>query len=521
MNIKIGLTGGSGNMGVEALKQFLELEFIDKINLLLRNKKRNHSFAKKLKKQYPNKINVIYGNIENQDDCLKLVEGTSYIFHLAALIPPMADHNFEQTDLTNNVGVKNLLRAIEKQKNQPKLIHISTVGIYGNRDYHHPWGRVGDPLLPSPYDVYSITKLKGERAVLESNVKSWVILRQTGVLHKNLLKDNISDGLLFHTPYNVPIEWVTAEDSGVLLRNILVQDYKQTIDEKFWKKVYNIGGGELNRVTGYETFQEGFGVMGVSVEEFMKPNWNATRNFHCMWFLDSHILNDYFNFQSQSLHSFWEDILNSHKYFKLAKIISPKLLSKLVLGPLLKDENAPYYWVKNELTPRVIAVFGSVEQYNSLPETWDNFPVLAKGRTPDNEIIDYNELKDISHAEKYLLNHGYDENKKDEDIDIDDLREAALFRGGKLISTSMVKGDLYTPLEWESHSGRRFILSPYAVIKAGHWDAIQELPEPWNYDELAKTNPFYAQIWYDTHSENEENRYYFDGDVAKIKQKEI
>ena len=134
MNIKIGLTGGSGNMGVEALKQFLELEFIDKINLLLRNKKRNHSFAKKLKKQYPNKINVIYGNIENHDDCLKLVEGTSYIFHLAALIPPMADHNFEQTDLTNNVGVKNLLRAIEKQKNQPKLIHISTVGIYGNRD---------------------------------------------------------------------------------------------------------------------------------------------------------------------------------------------------------------------------------------------------------------------------------------------------------------------------------------------------------------------------------------------------
>ena len=45
MNIKIGLTGGSGNMGVEALKQFLELEFIDKINLLLRNKKRNRSPA--------------------------------------------------------------------------------------------------------------------------------------------------------------------------------------------------------------------------------------------------------------------------------------------------------------------------------------------------------------------------------------------------------------------------------------------------------------------------------------------
>ena len=49
MNIKIGLTGGSGNMGVEALKQFLELEFIDKIKSSL------NAAKIKIKGIYPNK----------------------------------------------------------------------------------------------------------------------------------------------------------------------------------------------------------------------------------------------------------------------------------------------------------------------------------------------------------------------------------------------------------------------------------------------------------------------------------
>jgi len=429
----------------------------------------------------------------------------------------MADHDFEGTHQTNNIGVKCLLRAIERQKEQPKLVHISTVGIYGNRDYHHPWGRVGDPLLPSPYDVYSIEKLKGERAVLESRVNTWAVLRQTGVLHANLLQDNISDGLLFHTPYNVPIEWVTAHDSGVLLKNLLHQDYNGTLDPDFWKKVYNIGGGEENRVTGYETFQEGFGIIGVTTESFMKPNWNATRNFHCMWYLDSYVLNDYFNFQSESIHGFWQNILETHKYFKAAKIIPAKTLSKLVLGPLLKDENAPWHWVQTGSVGRVTAAFGSMEDFNNLPSEWENFNVLAKGKTWEGETIDYADMKDFAKANRYKLDHGYDESKPDSELDIEDMRQAAEFRGGKCVSESMVKGDLYTPLEWETHAGKKFILSPYAVIKAGHWDAVSDLPEPWNYDELAKTNKFYAQIWYDTHKEDEDYVYYHDGTEPKMK----
>ena len=71
----------------------------------------------------------------------------------------------------NEKGVGVLLDVIERAEPQPKLIHISTMALYGNRNEKHMWGRVGDPLLISPFDLYSLTKMRGEFKVLESGVK--------------------------------------------------------------------------------------------------------------------------------------------------------------------------------------------------------------------------------------------------------------------------------------------------------------------------------------------------------------
>ncbi len=75
--------------------------------------------------------------------------------------------------------------------------------------------------------------------------------------------NNISDGLMFHTPWNVPIEWVTAHDSGVLMKNILKRDSNHEVDS-FWSNIYNIGGGAGCRETGYETFDHGFIVISIA-----------------------------------------------------------------------------------------------------------------------------------------------------------------------------------------------------------------------------------------------------------------
>lgn len=240
----VAITGASGNMGLETVVQLMESDVVEKIKVLLLNERRERRCAKEWKRKYGNKIEVVFGDIAESEDCRKLVANSDYVLNLAAVIPPTADHYPVLTDRCNRIGAMNIVDSVsEIKENQPKLVHISTVAIYGNRNYKHPWGRVGDPLISSTYDEYSASKIKGERYVLDSDVKQWAVLRQTGMLHNRMLTNNMKDGLMFHTCFNAPIEWVTARDSGLLMRRLVEKDAKGELEEKFWKKCYNIGGG--------------------------------------------------------------------------------------------------------------------------------------------------------------------------------------------------------------------------------------------------------------------------------------
>lgn len=497
-------------MGRETLPKLMELPYVEKIKLLILNEKSEREFAVRVKNKYGGRVELIRGDISVKADCEKLIADTDYVINLAAVIPPDADHLPEKTRLCNVTGVNNLVGLIEAMDKQPKLIHISTVAVYGNRNYLHPWGRVGDPLLPSVYDCYAESKLKGEWRVLESGIQNWAVLRQTAILHNRMLTDNMKDGLMFHTCFNVPLEWVTARDSGRLIKNIIDRDVSSRL-EGFWKRCFNIGGGERNRCTGYDTFDRGFKIIGGSTEKFMRPCWNSIRNFHGLWFYDSGELEEMFRFQTEDVNDYWQEILKKHPYYKLAKIVPPRLISRLAVERLLKDENSPRKWISKKDNGKVRAYFGSPENLNCMPSDWKNYPVLAKGQLADADI-NYDELKNIKKAKQngFLLSHGYDESKPDGMLNISDMREAAEFRGGKCLSETMTAGDLYTKLLWECHDGHMFFASPYTVLKAGHWcpDCCQ--PQPWDYDRLSKFMPFYAQIWYDTHARGENCSYFYD-----------
>lgn len=513
----IALTGASGNMGTETLRQLLESDCVEKVRVLLINKRRERSFAAKWKRQYKKRIEIFFGDISRFSDCENFIRGAHYVLNLAAVIPPRSDHHLELARKANLVGAKNIVEAVEKAGEiQPKLIHISSVAVYGNRNHLHPWGRVGDPLLPSAYDCYASYKTLGERFVLDSSIKTWVVLRQTAMLHQKMLTDNMKDGLMFHTCFNAPLEWVTARDSGRLLTIIVEKDIVCGIDG-FWKKVFNIGGGAQNRSTGFDIFDEGFNIIGGSAQSFLRPYWNATRNFHGLWFYDSDKLQELFSFQKESISCYWKEVLDRHLYYKIAKIFPPSLISKCAIQRLLNDKNSPQRWVKSKDLGKVTAYFSSEEDAKNLPKDWKDFPILSKGQLANGKV-DYEELRNIEKVKEngLLLNHGYDESKNDGELDIEDMRGAAQFRGGKCLSENMTRGDLYSPLEWQCHDGHRFFASPYTVLKAGHWCTECCVPKTWDFDRLAKHNPFYAQVWYDSHSQDENYFYYFDGNRARF-----
>ena len=147
----------------------------------------------------------------------------------------------------------------------------------------------------------------------------------------------------------------------------------------------------------------------------------------------------------------------------------------------------------------------------------------------------YNLSLHLSHPteQPVVLSHGYDETKPLADFTLADMQQAAAYRGGMCLSKEMVQGDLDTPLEWQCAEGHRFKASPRLILLGGHWcpecfpfpyhnanlDGLEEagIPtytRPWQWDNEAKRNPFFAQLWQPLH-DNEENNTYgadvFDG----------
>ena len=510
--MRIAMTGASGNMGTEALKQTIGLKNVEWIRILLLNTKKDRRYAKHLLKLYGNKVQLVFGSITEETSCVALVKDADYIIHMAAVIPPKSDAAPQDSYLCNAIGTETLVKVILRDNANTKFIYISTVALYGNRNEKHPFGRVGDPLIVSPFDAYAKDKLYGERCVLDAELPCWVILRQTAMLHPNIFKDNLSDGLMFHTALNAPLEWVSSRDSGYLIKRIIERDGKNEIPQ-FWKKIYNIGAGEKGRRTGYDTFNDGFAMIGGTTEKYFQPNWFSARNFHGMWFADSDELNDLFGYQRDSVQSYWQEIADAHPVFALGRFIPKKLFYLFLFRRLLRHPNSPQAWIKRGDKARIAAYFGGKKKLSEMPTRWKDTKLITKG-----DFGDPNAMKKTENA--VLPSHGYDENKSPENWTIDDMRKAAAFRGGKCLS-DVIDEDIYKKIYWQCAEGHTFESSPYTVLRGGHWCPHCCMPSPWRFDHVAKKAPFYAQVWYDSHDKDENNFYEMDNDGNVSVRKDI
>ena len=148
----VGLLGSSGHMGIKTLEEFLKIPEVSKVKVLLEKKEKRNKLVKKLANKNKDRVEILYGDISNKDDDIKLVEGCSYVFNLAAVIPPKSDKRPDLSYLANEVGPRYLVEVLE-QHPEVKFIDITSVALYGHRNDKHPFERVGDLLLPSVFDV--------------------------------------------------------------------------------------------------------------------------------------------------------------------------------------------------------------------------------------------------------------------------------------------------------------------------------------------------------------------------------
>ena len=297
---------------------------------------------------------------------------------------------------------------------------------------------------------------------------------------------NGADPITFHVPVDGVLEWATKEDSGRLLARICDTELPDT----FWRRFYNISSGAYYRLTLYEF--ESLLLKALSCpppEQVFERNWFATRNFHGYWFSDADVLEDYLHFRANIPVEEYFDSLRKQlpSFFSMARVV-PAGVIKSAMGVLTRMRPfGTMSWIKDNDKQRITAYFGSREAWEKLPD-WEHTDLSRPDETPR------------------LLNHGYKETKPMSEWCIEDMQQAAMWRGGKCLSETMTVGDAYTPLEWECYDGHKFMATPALILLGGHW-CPQCFPMPWQYDREARHNPFLAQVWYASHDKEEDNVY--------------
>ena len=483
----IFITGASGTMGYASFKELYEKRPDYDFNLLLLDDMR----GRKLFSKYSNdpRINIVWGDLCNYDDVKKCVTGSDYVLHIGGLVSPTADYLPVKTLKVNISAAENIVRAVKEQENPDniKVVYIGTVAMTGDRNDPIHWGRCGDPIKISVYDHYAVSKAKAERIFAESGLKHWVSLRQTGIIYPTILKN--MDPIIFHTVLRGVIEWATIEDSATLMLKVC----EENVPETFWRRFYNISSGSDYRMTNYEFEEKLLYAIGMghdAPKRVFNPNWFITRNFHGQWYTDADDLENILHFRHNiPIEEYFEQLSKQAPWWSRFAFLGSNIIGKIGMKAIASDKQfGTLTWIKNQNKDRLSAYFGSYEQWKKLPTNWKETNLSRP-----SEKMTY-------------LNHGYDETKPPEELNIEDMKQAAKFRGGECLSETMIKGDLFTPLKWRCAFGHEFMMSPNSILKGGHWCPECD-PLPWNYDQVAKVNPFFAQVWYSLHSKEENNTY--------------
>ncbi len=500
----IFLPGGSGSMGYQAFKTLWKKRDKYNIVLLQRPSAKNRELFAPYESQSGikdsegkrvvegNGLKIVWGDASNYDDVLEACKGIDWCLCPMAFISPEADRNPKLAKAVNTTGIENIVKAIEAQPNGAehiKFIYTGTVAKTGDRLPPIHWGRAGDPLKPSIFDFYACSKIAGERALLESNIKHWASLRQTFIMIPDIM--GLQDPIMFHQPINSYMENNTSRDAGRGLINCL--DIPDGSD--FWGRVYNMAGGPGCRIVFMDLLNIAFDMLGMDIRNICERKWFALRNFHMQFYEDSHVLNEYIHNWGDTMETYKEDMWNAFPLYmklvaKLNKILPPfkwiveKATYKRLKG-MAERADGTLGWIKHKNDMRVSAFYGSYEAYENIPD-WD---------------VDMPEMNhDIEHKR---LDHGYDESK--EQLELADIKGAAEFRGGACLSDEW-DGNMHTTLKWRCAFDHEFSAKSYTVLKAGHWCPECEAPS-WNYDAIAKKNPFFAQVWYPNHTKDEDNFY--------------
>ena len=299
---KILLTGASGTVGYEVLKQLCEIKNKYEVTVFdIKSRKTIKKF-----KPFNNEINIVYGNLNNNDDLIKVCYDKDVVIHLAAIIPPLADEKPELSHQVNVLGTENLINLLELHSPNAFFLYSSSISVYGDR-LHNPMITIQDTINPSEGDEYAKTKILAEN-IIQNCKLDWSIFRLTAIMGGHKISK-----LMFHQPLKTSLEIASPEDTARAFANAMDKQ------EQLSKKIFNLGGGENCRIIYDDFLSNSFKIFGLGKLDFL-PKTFAEKNFHCGFYEDGYVLDNILNFRKDTLTNYFENEKSKVSLFKKAII---------------------------------------------------------------------------------------------------------------------------------------------------------------------------------------------------------
>lgn len=464
---RIFVTGAAGTWGLATARELAGREGEFQVVALVRPAEVRTRAGRELRR-LPN-VRVVAGDVTDPGVVGPCVAEADVVLHLAAVVSPRADDDPDLAWTVNVGGAETIVRAVRSRPDPGScaVVMVGSCAEVGDRNPPRHWGRVGDPVRVSEYDEYGQSKVAAERVLVESGLPRWAWLRQTGIFSPGVLR--VRDAIMTHVPLDGVMEWVTEEDSARLLAGLAGAD----VPSEVWGRVHNVGGGREWRLTNWEFLVRTMGAMGVGdPRTHYDRNWFATRNFHGQWYTDSDRLDELVPFRRDTVDAALARAVAATPSLRMAGVLPASVIRRFVVAPLTRQPRGTQSWFASGDEERIRAFYGSREQYAAIGD-WSTFTPVEPSREP------------------VLLDHGYDESKDPADWDEVDLKGAAAFRGGRLLSSTA--GSPATPVGWACADGHEFEASPRLILHAGHWCPVC-VRRSADYGAQAEANEFLAQV---------------------------
>ena len=177
------ITGSNGFIGSKVVESLLSYGFKN-LRCFVRPSSNLATLNKIISSFEKSKVEVVKGNLLFPDDCKKVTEGVSVIYHLAAGI----EKSFPGSYMNSVVSTRNLLDSTLKYQVIKRFLNVSSFSVYSNIKIKRG-GLLDESCqlenqLMQRYEPYCFGKIKQDELVLDYNRKykiPYVIVRPGAV----------------------------------------------------------------------------------------------------------------------------------------------------------------------------------------------------------------------------------------------------------------------------------------------------------------------------------------------------